>query len=110
MGEKIGHAELSGPEMILYVSDEFPDMGGTSPKSLGGSAVSLMLYVEDVDAVVAKALENGATQDGETKDEFHGDRSAKIVDPFGHRWFLSTQIEEVSHEEVERRFAEMMGE
>ncbi len=109
MGEKIGHAELGGPDMMLYLSDEFPEMGVTSPKSLGGTAVSLMLYVQDVDAVVATALRNGATQEGETKDEFHGDRSAKLVDPFGHRWFVSTQSEEVSREEMERRFAEMMG-
>lgn len=109
MGEKVGHAELGGPDLILYLSDEFPEMGVTSPRSLGGTAVSLMLYVDDVDAVVAKALERGARQEGETKDEFHGDRSAKIVDPFGHRWFVSTQIEEVSRDEVERRFAKMMG-
>lgn len=109
MGEKIGHAELGGPDLILYVSDEFPDMGVRAPRSLGGTAVSMMLYVDDVDAVVTKALELGATQEGETKDEFHGDRSAKIVDPFGHRWFVSTRIEEVSREEVERRFAKMMG-
>ncbi len=109
MGESIAHAELTGIDIILYVSDEFPQMGVTSPKSLGGRAVSLMLYVEDVDAVVATALQLGATQEGETKDEFHGDRSAKIVDPFGHRWFVSTRIEEVSQEEVERRFAKMMG-
>lgn len=76
---------------------------------MGGPPVSLMLYVEDVDGVVAKALKLGATQEEETKGEFPGDRSANVVDPFGHRWLVSTRIEDVRYEEVERRFAKMTG-
>ena len=104
----VGHAELKLPDLWLYLSDEFPGMGVKSPATLGGTAVSLAIYVEDVDAVVETALKAGATQERETKNEFFGDRVAVIVDPFGHRWFLHTQIEEVSTPEKERRFAEMM--
>ena len=105
---KVGHAELKLPDLWLYLSDEFPGMGVRSPTTLGGTAVSLSLYVEDVDAVVATAVKAGATQEREIKDEFFGDRVGVIVDPFGHRWFVQTQIEEVGTEEMERRFAEMM--
>lgn len=107
-GGKVGHAELRLPDLWMYVSDEFAEMGVRSPKTLGGTAVSLTLYVEDVDAVVTKALAKGSTQEGETRDEFHGHRVAKIVDPFGHRWFLQARIEDVSTAEMERRFAKMM--
>lgn len=106
---KVGHAELGLPNLWLYLSDEFVDMGIRSPSSLGGTAVSLAIYVEDVDAVIATALEAGATQERETKDEFFGDRVGVIIDPFGHRWFVHTQIEEVGTAEMERRFAEMMN-
>ena len=105
---KVGHAELKLPDLWLYLSDEFPGMGVRSPTTLGGTAVSLSLYVEDVDAVVATAVKAGATQEREIKDEFFGDRVGVIVDPFGHRWFVQTQIEEVGTEEMERRFAKMM--
>ena len=105
---KVGHAELKLPDLWLYLSDEFPGMGVRSPTTLGGTAVSLALYVDDVDAVVATALEAGATQEREIKNEFFGDRVGVIIDPFGHRWFVQTQIEEVGTEEMERRFAEMM--
>ena len=105
---KVGHAELKLPDLWLYLSDEFPGMGVRSPTTLGGTAVSLSLYVEDVDAVVATAVKAGATQEREIKDEFFGDRVGVIVDPFGHRWFVQTQVEEVGTEEMERRFAEMM--
>ena len=105
---KVGHAELKLPDLWLYLSDEFPGMGVRSPTTLGGTAVSLALYVDDVDAVVATALEAGATQEREIKNEFFGDRVGVIIDPFGHRWFVQTQVEEVGTEEMERRFAEMM--
>ncbi len=104
---RVGHAELKLPEMWLYVSDEFPEIGVRSPATLGGTAVSLALYVEDVDRTVAKALEAGATQEREIKDEFFGDRVGIVIDPLGHRWFLRTRVENVSTEEMERRFAQM---
>ncbi|MEM6294576.1 MAG: VOC family protein [Myxococcota bacterium] len=105
----IAHAEVALGEEYLYLSSEFPDMGVVGPMTAGHSTLALMLYVENVDAVVEKVLAAGGTQDGETKDEFFGDRSAKIVDPFGHRWFLHQQIEEVTPEEMKRRFAAMMS-
>lgn len=104
---KVGHAELERPGVHLYISDEFPRMGVQSPTTLGGTAVSLAIYVEDVDAVIATALEAGATQERETKNEFFGDRVGTIIDPFGHRWFVQTRIEDVETAEAERRFAEM---
>ena len=107
-GGKIGHAELKLPDLWLYLSDEFPEMGVRSPKAIGGSPVALTLLIEDIDAVVAKALAAGASQDGDTRDEFHGHRAAKLVDPFGHRWFLQMPIEDISTGEMERRFAKMM--
>lgn len=101
---KVGHAELTLPDLCLHVSSEFPEANVCAPPRLGGTAVALLLYVDDVDAVVRAAVEAGATQDGETKDEFFGDRTAKLTDPFGHRWFVHTRVEDVSPEEQERRF------
>lgn len=103
---RIGHAELALGHAKLYVADEFPEIDIVGPATRGGTTVSLHLYVEDVDAVVAAALEAGATQEGATKNALHGDRTAKIVDPFGHRWLLATRIEEVSAEEIARRYGE----
>ncbi len=103
---RLGHVELAIGNARIFLSDEFPEIDVKGPKARGGASVSLHLYVENVDAVVAAAVEAGATQEGETKDEFHGDRSAKLVDPWGHRWMLASCIENVSAEEVERRFAE----
>jgi len=102
---RVGHAELAIGNARVFLSDEFPEMGVQGPNTRGGTTVSLHLYVADIDGVVVAALAAGATQHGETKDEFHGDRSAKLVDPWGHRWMLASRIEEVSAEEVERRFA-----
>ncbi len=105
----IVHAEVALGNDHLYLSSEFPDMGIVGPKTAGHSTMALMLYVEDVDTIVAKVVEAGGTQQGETKDEFFGDRSAKVTDPFGHRWFIHQQLEEVSPEELQRRFAAMMS-
>lgn len=103
---RIGHAELSLGEAKMYLADEFPEIDVASPATRGGTTVSLHLYVEDVDAVVAAARNAGATQQGETKDQLHGDRAATIVDPFGHRWLLATRIEAVSAEEIARRYGQ----
>jgi PhnB protein len=102
-GDKIGHAELDifGSRMLL--ADEFPDFGATSPITLGGSPVSLHVYVEDVDAVSAQAIAAGADLLRPLKDEFYGDRVCLLVDPFGHRWHLATRQEDVSPEEMQRR-------
>ena len=106
---KIGHAELSIGNGKVMLADEYPDFGALSPASIGGSPVSLHLYVDDVDAVVKRTTDLGATVLRQAKDEFFGDRTATIVDPFGHRWQLATRKENVSPQEMQRRWNEMMG-
>jgi PhnB protein len=108
-GGKVGHAELRLGAGILLLADEYPDFGALSPVSIGGSPVSLHLYVNDVDAVVTRAVELGATVLRQTRDEFFGDRTATVADPFGHRWQLATRKENVSPEEMQRRWSAMMG-
>ena len=85
------------------LADEYPDMGYNGPQSLGGSPVSLMIYVDDVDAVFNRAVEAGATAKEALQDKFYGDRMGTVVDPFGHRWHLATHKEDVSVEEMQRR-------
>lgn len=101
---RIGHAELSVEGAIFMVSDEYPDFGALGPISLGGSPVKLHIYVADVDARVATAVAAGATLLRPVKDEFFGDRVGQLADPFGHIWILSTHKEDVSPEEMQRRF------
>ncbi|MEL6187200.1 MAG: VOC family protein [Myxococcota bacterium] len=108
MGDKLGHAELDIGSARLLLSDEFPQIGVVGPLRQEGHSVSLLLYVDDVDATVARALEAGFTQEGETKDEFFGDRAAKLQDPFGHRWMVHQKVETLSPEEIVGRFDEMM--
>jgi PhnB protein len=100
---KVGHAELEIGKSTLMLADEYPDFGALSPVTLGGSPVALHLYVEDVDAVVLRATAAGATVLRPVKDEFFGDRTAMVADPFGHKWHLSTRKENVSPEEMQRR-------
>jgi len=109
MGDRIGHAELRFAGARLLLADEFPELGIVGPLTRGGTTVSLTIYVDDVDAFCVRALAAGATQEGETRDEFFGDRVAKIVDPFGHRWFVHQRQEDVSEEEIQRRFRRMVG-
>ena len=105
----IGHAELKIGESVIMLADEFPDLDVRSPQSLGGSAVSILVYVENVDAVVAKALAAGSKLQRPVADQFYGDRSGKLVDPFGHVWMIATHIEDVSPEEMQRRAAALYG-
>ncbi|MET0385048.1 MAG: VOC family protein, partial [Polyangiales bacterium] len=100
---KIGHAELDIDGALLMLADEYPDFGALSPVTVGGTPVSLHLYVDDVDAVVKRAVDAGATVLRPLRDEFFGDRTATLSDPFGHRWHLATRKEEVSPEEMQRR-------
>ena len=100
---KIGHAELEIGGGRFMLADEYPDFGALSPVSVGGSPVSIHLYVADVDAVVAHATAAGAVVLRPLKDEFFGDRVAMIADPFGHKWHLATRIEEVTPAEMQRR-------
>jgi PhnB protein len=106
---KVGHAELQIGESVVMISDEFPDMGMLSPKSIGGSPVTLGLYVADVDAVFERALQDGAKALRPVTDQFYGDRSGLIEDPFGHRWSIATHVEDVSSEELNRRAAIVTG-
>jgi PhnB protein len=100
---KIGHAEIKIGDSPIMLADEYPDMGYKSPKALGGSPVSLMIYVEDVDTVFNQALAAGALVKEALSDKFYGDRTGTLVDPFGHIWHVSTHKEDVSLEEMERR-------
>lgn len=100
---KIGHAEIEIGDSKIMLSDEFPGMGQNSPQALGGSPVTIHLYVEDVDAVAAKAVAAGGKKVGEVEDRFWGDRSGTVEDPAGHLWHLATHKEDVSPDELSRR-------
>jgi PhnB protein len=100
---KIGHAELDVAGGLVMVADEYPDFGALSPPTIGGTPVSIHLYVADVDALVARAEAAGATVLRPLTDEFFGDRVAMLVDPFGHKWHLATHKEDVSPAEMQRR-------
>ena len=102
-GKGVGHAELKIGDSFLYLADVCPEMGGHTPKSLGGSPVGIHLYVENVDAVFDRAVAAGATPKVPPQDMFWGDRFGKLVDPFGHSWAIATHIEDVSAEEMKRR-------
>ena len=100
---KIGHAEIKIGNSPIMLADEFPNMGYKSPQSLGGSPVSIMLYVENVDKTVERAVAEGAKITKAVQDQFYGDRNGSIHDPFGHVWTISTHVEDVSPEEMQRR-------
>lgn len=108
-GGKLGHAELELGEALIMLSDEAPEMGIVGPRSIGGTPVTLNLYVEDVDAVFAKAVEAGAKETRPVEDHFYGDRAGQFEDPFGHRWNVASQVEDVSPEEMQSRAADAMG-
>lgn len=103
------HAEMRIGDSIVMLSEDAPQWGVRSPQAIGGTATSVMLYVDDVDAVHAAALGAGAKPAFPVEDQFYGDRSGSFFDPFGHRWIVSTHVEDVSNEEVARRAAEMLG-
>ena len=104
---KIGHAEMRIGDSCIMLADEAPQMGYRGPKALGGSPVSLVLYVEDVDAVVARAVAAGAKITQPVEDKFYGDRNGTIEDPFGHVWTIATHTEDLSPEEMKKRMAAM---
>jgi PhnB protein len=106
---KIGHAELEIGDSLIMLSDPFPQSSTTPPKELGGTSASVFMYVEDVDAVVKKAVDAGATITTEITDQFWGDRFGSITDPFGHSWSIATHVEDVSPEEMEARAKEAMA-
>src|SRR3954464_4320171 len=102
---KVAHAEIKIGDSHVMLGDESPEMGARGPQSLGGSPVSLMLYVEDVDAVVGRAVEAGAKLKRPVADQFYGDRTGGIEDPFGPPWYIATPVEDVPHEELQKRAA-----
>ena len=103
----IGHAELELGDAVIMLADENPEMGARSPRSIGGSPVTIHTYVDDVDAVFARAVAAGASSLRDVEDQFYGDRSGQLEDPFGHHWNLATHVEDVSPEEMSRRAAEL---
>jgi PhnB protein len=100
---QIAHAELEIGDSLLMLADDFPQFATRPPKELGGTSASIMLYVEDVDAVVQRAVDAGATLTTEVADQFWGDRFGVVTDPFGHVWTIATRIEDVSQEELAER-------
>jgi PhnB protein len=107
-GGRIVHAEIAIDGARIMLGEECPVMGAKSPRSLGGTPFGLMLYVKDVDARYAQAIASGATEKRPLQNQFYGDRSGTVTDPFGHVWTLGTHIEDVSEEECRRRFEAMM--
>lgn len=105
-GGKIGHAEIKVGDSVIMLADEFPERGHVGPQSLGGSSVGLMVYVSDVDSQFRKAVDAGAKVKEDVKDQFYGDRSGTLVDPFGHVWTIATHKEDVPPEELSRRMEE----
>ena len=106
---KIGHAELEIGDSLVMLSDPFPHATTRPPKELGGTSGSVFMYVEDVDAVVKKAVDEGATITMEVADQFWGDRFGSIQDPFGHSWSIATHVEDLTPEEMQERGREAMA-
>jgi PhnB protein len=104
---RMGHAEIQIGDSCIMLADEFPEMGAKGPKSLGGSPVGICLYVNDCDASFQRALDAGATVLRPLQDQFYGDRSGTLTDPFGHQWTIATHKEDVSPEEIQRRMKSM---
>lgn len=106
---KIGHAEIGIGDSAIMLCDEFPDMDVRSPQAIGGTPVMMHLYVEDVDAFVARAVAAGAKLLSPVEDQFYGDRGGKLADPFGHTWWVATHVEDVPPQEIEKRAMEVFG-
>ena len=108
-GGKIGHAEIKIGDSPIMLADEFPEMGYRSPKSLGGTPISIMIYVDDVDTVYNQAIATGGTEVKPLQDQFYGDRSGTLTDPFGHVWTVATHKEDVTEEEMNQRLEKLHG-
>jgi PhnB protein len=105
---RVGHAELELGTGLVMIADEFPETGQLGPRKVGGTPVTVSIYVEDVDAVFTRALEAGATELRPVADQFYGDRLGVFEDPFGHHWSVATRVEDVPPDEMARR-AEAMA-
>src|SRR5262245_61916381 len=95
-GPRIGHAEITIGDALIMLADEYPEIGVRSPQSIGGTAVTIHLYFDDVDAVAARAVDAGATILRPVENQFYGDRGGKLRDPFGHEWWIATHVEDVA--------------
>ena len=104
----IGHAEIRIGDSVIMLADEHPQMGVVGPQTLGGTSVSILLYVEDVDRRYAQAIAAGGQEQRPLQNQFYGDRSGTLVDPFGHQWTLATHVEDVPHDELQRRMEQVM--
>jgi PhnB protein len=102
---RIGHAEIRIGDSVIMLADEHPEMGYRGPRALGGSSVSILLYVPDVDAMFERAIKAGGKSQRPVADQFYGDRMGTLEDPFGHVWTIGTHVEDVSDEEIKRRMA-----
>lgn len=105
---RVGHAEIDFNGTTLMLSDEFPEYGVRGASTLGATPVTIHLHVDNADAVIERAVQAGATLETAAKDQFYGERSGCIRDPFGHRWSIGHRIEEVSPDEMQRRYAEIL--
>lgn len=110
MADKIGHAEIQIGNAKIMLADQFDDMGNVSPKQLGGSPVSFVVYIEDVDSAYEQAVAAGCQAQEAITDKFWGDRMGSVVDPFGYQWSLATHIEDVSPEELQKRMEVALAE
>lgn len=108
-GGKVGHAELLFGDAVVMLADEYPEMDVRSPTSIGGSPVTLHVYVEDVDRVFEQAIAAGATEVRPVENQFYGDRSGFFLDPFGHQWNVASHVEDVPPEEMTKRMNEAMA-
>ena len=106
---KIGHAEIKIGNSPIMLADEFPEMEFVSPQTLGGTPVGIMIYVDDVDTMYNQAIEQGGTEVKPLQDQFYGDRSGTLRDPFGHVWTVATHVEDVTPEELQKRAAAAHG-
>jgi len=103
-GGRVGHAELDFDGHTLMLTEEYPDMGVRSPEGFGGTPVTLHLHVDDADVLLARAVEAGGTLERPAQDHFYGERSGTVRDPFGHRWLIGHAIEEMTPQEMQRRY------
>ncbi|MCL4845466.1 MAG: VOC family protein [Acidobacteria bacterium] len=106
-GGRIGHAELDFGGTTLMLADEFAELGIRGPHAIGGTSVTIHLHVDNADEVIRRAVDAGATLERAPKDEFYGERSGCVVDPFGHRWNIGHHIEDVSPDEMQRRYTSL---
>lgn len=106
-GGRIGHAELDFSGTTLMLSEEYPEYGISGPKKIGGTPVTIHLHVDNADEVIERAVNAGATLERAAQDQFYGERSGTFFDPFGHRWNIGHHIEDLTAEEMQRRYAEL---